>query len=100
MPVSDLSRPPDLPAPVAAIPIHTAAPLRTCFGLACPARGSCLRYLAVDYAPGGSTTQVTCRLHGIYPDYLYALPSEIPDNRGMQWFNHCRGSHDPVCRQR
>jgi len=51
-------------------------PKRTCFGLACPLRLTCLRYLAIDFSPGASTTQATCQLDGTYPDYLYAMSPE------------------------
>jgi hypothetical protein len=61
----------------AVVVIVNGDPIRTCFGVACPLRRSCLRYLAVDCTPGASTRQATCCLDGTYPDYLYAMTSEI-----------------------
>lgn len=51
------------------------AEVRTCFGIGCPSRQTCLRYHAVDTAPGQTTSQVTCAGRGSpeqgrYPDYL------------------------------
>jgi hypothetical protein len=47
-------------------------PAQTCFGLTCPLRRNCARYLAVDSAPGESTMRVTCLSNGAYPAYLNA----------------------------
>lgn len=52
-----------------------AEKIKTCFGVGCPSRRTCLRYQTVDDAPGQSTTQVTCAMHSDeqqarYPDYL------------------------------
>jgi hypothetical protein len=51
------------------------AEVRTCFGIGCPSRQTCLRYHAVDTAPGQTTSQVTCAgrsnsEQGCYPDYI------------------------------
>lgn len=51
------------------------AEVRTCFGIGCPSRQTCLRYLAVDTAPGQTTSQVSCAgrvspEQGRYPDYM------------------------------
>lgn len=50
--------------------------LHTCFGMACPLRRTCARYLAVDTSPGVSTSQATCRSEKSYPDYIEAVPSD------------------------
>jgi hypothetical protein len=49
--------------------------VRTCFGVGCPSRQTCLRYQAVDTAPAQTTRQVTCAgrggsEQGGYPDYI------------------------------
>jgi hypothetical protein len=49
--------------------------VRTCFGIGCPSRQTCLRYHAVDTAPSQTTSQVTCAgrnspEQGRYPDYI------------------------------
>lgn len=41
-----------------------------CFGLTCPKRGACWRYLVVDLAPGASTERATCLRNGEYADFL------------------------------
>lgn len=72
---------------VSPVLLGNESPLDTCFGLACPLRSTCLRYLAIDYAPGGSTEQVTCCLNGIYPDYVYALSPEVNIDHPWQLFS-------------
>jgi len=44
-------------------------PVEPCFGLGCARRRSCRCYLAVELAPGGSTTRATCARNGCYPGY-------------------------------
>lgn len=67
----------------------TQAPLaekiKTCFGVGCPSRRTCLRYQTIDEAPGQSTTQVTCAAPSNdqlarYPDYI---PIGIINLRGL-----------------
>lgn len=53
---------------------RVAESVDTCFGVGCPLRRTCLRYLAIDFAPGVSTTKGTCCLDWTYPDYLHAEP--------------------------
>jgi hypothetical protein len=52
---------------------------RPCFGVACPNRGSCRRYHAVDKVGCDVTTQGTCLRNGEYDDYMPV--SEMPRRR-------------------
>jgi hypothetical protein len=69
-----LARPPT-PSASELHPTHEAsgtAAERPCFGVACPYRGTCGRYLAVDTAPADARRQGTCIRSGQFLDYLPA----------------------------
>lgn len=55
---------------------------RPCFGVACPHRGTCRRYHAVDAAGCDATTQGTCLRNGQYHDYMAVRL--VPRRRSMR----------------
>jgi hypothetical protein len=55
---------------------------RPCFGVACPHRGTCRQYHAVDRARCDVTMQGTCLRNGQYHDYVAVC--EVPRRRSMR----------------
>lgn len=65
----------------------------SCFGLACPKRGQCVRYALVD-EPQMITTMATCRQAGGYPLFLAeptlrtdpgAVAGDAPTSAEQSW---------------
>lgn len=69
---SDPEPSPPLTRPVRAVcdPVPAARTMLACFGVACPGRGQCARYAAVDQSAVDQDTLATCRSGIHFPLFM------------------------------